>query len=109
MTESGRIRDQLKRSYKGQAWHGPSVRELLEGVTAEQAAKHPIGGAHSIWELVLHIIAWERVGRQRIIDWKAESVPDEEDWSQVTDTSETAWNAILEELERTTNALAETI
>ena len=34
MTEIERILDQLKRAYEGDAWHGPSVREALAGVTA---------------------------------------------------------------------------
>jgi hypothetical protein len=30
-----RIVEQLQRSFEGEAWHGPSVVEALEGVTAE--------------------------------------------------------------------------
>lgn len=58
MKETDRIRDQLERAFSGNAWHGPSVLEILENVTASQAAAHPIAGANSIWELVLHIGAW---------------------------------------------------
>ena len=39
---------------------------LLDGVTAEQAAAHPIPGAHSIWELTLHIAAWESACLRRL-------------------------------------------
>ena len=42
----------------GEAWYGDSAREILNGVTAEQAQAHPIANAHSIWELVLHVEAW---------------------------------------------------
>src|SRR5437879_1774677 len=59
MTEVERILDQLKRAYEGNAWHGPSVREALEGITAEQATKRPLANAHSIWELAHHIAVWE--------------------------------------------------
>ena len=38
MTEIERILDQLQRAYEGNAWHGPSVREVLTGITAAQAA-----------------------------------------------------------------------
>src|SRR6267378_3569421 len=38
MKETDRIVDQLRRAYEGEAWHGPSVREVLEGVTASQAS-----------------------------------------------------------------------
>ena len=59
MTEATRIADQLRRAFGGEAWHGDSVFEILDGVTAAQAAAHPIKNAHSIWELVLHIGAWD--------------------------------------------------
>lgn len=54
-TELQRLEEQLERALEGKAWHGPSVLEVLEGVTAHQAAAHPIAGAHSIWELVMHL------------------------------------------------------
>ena len=66
MTEVDRIRDQFRRAFEGEAWHGPSVLALLDGVTAQQAAAHPIPGAHSIWELTLHIAAWERACLRRL-------------------------------------------
>jgi hypothetical protein len=56
-TEVSRLDDQLKRALEGEAWHGPSVLESLAGISAAQAAIHPIAGAHSIWELVLHILS----------------------------------------------------
>ncbi|MGA2262460.1 MAG: hypothetical protein ABSH28_13620 [Acidobacteriota bacterium] len=39
MTEVERIADQLQRSMEGNAWHGPALLEVLEGVTAEEAAR----------------------------------------------------------------------
>ncbi len=42
MSETKRIKDQLSRAFDGEAWHGPSVFEVLAGVTAEQAAAHPV-------------------------------------------------------------------
>ncbi len=54
-TERDRIVDQLKRAFEGNAWHGPSVEEVLEGVTAARAAAKPIAGVHTIWEIILHV------------------------------------------------------
>ena len=105
MSELKRINSQLKRAFEGKAWHGPSVTELLAGVTAEQAAAHPIAGAHSIWELALHIATWERVGRRRIQESIPIDVSDEEDWPAVDDTSEAAWTKTLEELRSNHEAL----
>ena len=105
MSELKRLNDQLNRAFQGKAWHGPSVSEVLAGVTAEQAAAHPIPGAHSIWELTLHIATWERVGRRRIEEFTPIDVSDEEDWPPVTHTSDEAWAETLDELRHNHEAL----
>lgn len=89
-SEVDRIQDQYRRAFEGEAWHGPSVLALLEGVTALQAAAHPIPGAHSIWELTLHIAAWERACLRRLNGDTAQ-LTDEEDWQKINDGSEAAW------------------
>ena len=90
ITEVDRIRDQFRRAFDGEAWHGPAVLALLEGVTAAQAAAHPIPGAHSIWELTLHIAAWEEACRRRLQGDPAQ-LSDEENFRPINDTSEQAW------------------
>jgi uncharacterized damage-inducible protein DinB len=105
MSELKRINGQLKRAFEGKAWHGPSVSEVLAGVTAERAAAHPIPGAHSIWEVTLHIATWERVGRRRIEEFIPIDVSDDEDWPAVGDTSEAAWSKTLEDLRSNHEAL----
>jgi uncharacterized damage-inducible protein DinB len=96
-TEVERIRDQFRRAFEGEAWHGPSVLQLLNGVTAQQAASHPIPGAHSIWELTLHIAAWESACRRRLEGDRAQ-LTDAEDWQPITDTSEPAWESTKQSL-----------
>ena len=90
MTEIERIRDQLQRAFDGDAWHGPSVMQLLSDVTAQQAATRVFPGAHTIWELSLHIGAWEGACLARLQGARAE-LTDDEDWPAVMDTSENAW------------------
>jgi uncharacterized damage-inducible protein DinB len=97
MTEVDRIRDQFRRAFEGEAWHGPSVLALLDGVTAAQAAAYPIPGAHSIWELTLHIAAWERACLRRLNGDPAQ-LTDAEDWEAVNDISETAWEQTKQQL-----------
>jgi uncharacterized damage-inducible protein DinB len=109
MTETHRINNQLKRAYEGEAWHGPSLRDLLDGVTAEQAAAKPIPNAHSIWELVNHIIAWERIVKRRLEGEALNDVPDEMNFPPVTDTSEEAWQATLQSLAESNNSLRESV
>ena len=65
MSELDRIVNQLCHAWKGGAWHGPSLKEALDGITFMQAQEKPISGAHSIWELVLHLTTWTNVARRR--------------------------------------------
>ena len=99
MEEVQRIEDQLKRAFEGNAWHGPSVRELLADMSAERAIAKPLANAHSIWEIVLHIAAWERVVRRRLAGEDITPSP-EEDWPPVQEASEMAWKTALDSLEK---------
>ena len=109
MSEIKRIKSQLRRAFEGEAWHGPSVMELLKDVTAKQAASHPVAGAHSIWELALHIATWERFVRRRIVEATALDPTDEENFPTVRDTSEQAWRATVDEITRNHAELLETV
>ena len=97
MSEVDRIGDQFRRAFDGQAWHGPSVMSILEGLTAAQAAAHPIAGAHSIWELTQHIRAWESACLRRLGGDPAQ-LSDLEDWQPVNDASEAAWAKTKQDL-----------
>lgn len=99
MTEIERINEQLKRAFEGGAWHGPSVKEVLEGITAEKAAARPLSGAHSIWELVLHIAVWEEAVK-KWVRGETHKVTNELDWQKVTDPGEAAWKKTLADLEK---------
>src|ERR1043165_3879647 len=90
-----RLLIQLNAAYGGPAWHGPSLRELLEGVTEEQARAPPNATAHSILEIVVHVRAWMDAVSERLAG-SARELTTEEDWSDVARTS---WPVVLEELD----------
>ena len=94
MAEVERIADQLKRAFAGEAWHGPALAEILAGVTAPQAAARPLNGVHSIWELVLHIAAWEQACLRRLRGDRAQ-LSAEEDWRMPADMSESSWQQTI--------------
>ena len=100
MSEAVRIADQLRRSFHGQAWHGPAVLEPLADISAERAASRPLPNAHSIWELVLHISAWENVALRWLVGEIAElpHLAAEDDWPPVRETSASAWKQAADEL-----------
>jgi len=89
--------DQLLQGYAGDPWHGPSTSALLAGLTAEEAGAHPVAGAHSIWELVLHMTAWQNEVRKRLAG-KPATFPSEGDWRQPAEVSAAAWAAVRREL-----------
>jgi uncharacterized damage-inducible protein DinB len=110
MTEIERILDQLKRAYEGNAWHGPSVKEVLNGVTAAQAHARPLQNAHTIYELARHIAVWEDAGRRRLLGDPANiAISSTEDWPPADDTSEAAWEQAKAALDRGHQALVEAI
>jgi len=97
MSEVERILDQMDRAFSGDAWHGPPVMNLLDGLSAEDASKHPVHGAHSIWELVHHMGAWNAIVLHRLQGEDVE-VTTESDWPPVWEVSEAAWKRALENL-----------
>ena len=109
MREVERIADQLKRAHEGGAWHGPSIRELLADVTSEQAASRPFEGAHSIWELVEHIEAWERAILRRLGGDPAQIYNTEEDWPLAGGGTEETWASARWKLTETYVALREAV
>ena len=73
------LRDELRRSLHGPAWHGPSLLEALDDVSPREAQARPLAGAHSIAELAFHALAWvEEVTRR--LDGSAPSLPARGDW-----------------------------
>jgi uncharacterized damage-inducible protein DinB len=104
MDEIGHIKENLSRALEGPAWHGPALMELLRGVSAKQAAAHPIQGAHSIWEIVLHCIAWHRAVTKRL-QGEIIELEGEADWPPVKARDERAWQDCLGELNQSTQEL----
>jgi len=95
----------IKSSVTGPAWHGPAVMELLADVSAEQAAAKPIANAHSIWELVLHMDAWQAFALRICEGDPEEMLQGDADWPPVTDTSAEAWEAAKQSFVDTANRI----
>lgn len=109
MTEVDRVVGQLDRAFSGDAWHGPSVMRLLDGVTAAEAIARPIAGAHTIWELVRHIAAWKQEVTRRLDGLVARNLPAEEDFPPDADHDEASWRAALDALAASHRSLRERV
>ena len=104
MSEAERIANLHRCAFDGFSWHGPHVFEVLEGVDAARAARKPANGAHSIWEIVLHIRAWEEIVLRRLRGELVEPKT-EQDWPPVAGSGEGAWKAALVALRETHDEL----
>jgi uncharacterized damage-inducible protein DinB len=109
MTEAGRAAEQLRKAFEGEAWHGPAVLELLADVDAATAAAHPLPEVHSIWELVLHIAAWDDAVNRRIVLKRALQLNDAENFPVVQDKSAAAWKKVIAHVKRTHAELLRTV
>jgi uncharacterized damage-inducible protein DinB len=104
MSEIERIGDLLQFSYGGAPWHGPSLVQNLEGITAELAVKKPIPNGHCVWEIVQHVTAWinEVI---KVLDGEQYAVLTvEEDWPAIA-ADDAAWDAALSIMDSSQEAL----
>jgi uncharacterized damage-inducible protein DinB len=90
ITEIDRIRDQMERAFDGDPWCGPSLMSVLGDVSSELAARRVPGISHSIWEIVLHVSAWQGAVARRIVG-EPVAMPEEGDWQTIDDQGDPAW------------------
>jgi uncharacterized damage-inducible protein DinB len=88
----------VEQTQAGKPWYGPAITQVVEGLTVQQAAARPIPGAHSIWEIVLHMTGWVREVRRRL-DQGHPRMPDDGDWPEAPHPSEGNWWQSLDELQ----------
>ena len=98
--ESTRLADQLERSVRGGAWHGPALLPALEGITAGEALARPVAGAHTIHELVWHSAFWIDVARERLLGLPAKPLLPESDWPAAGEATTAGWEAARARLEQ---------
>ena len=98
--------DQLRRTHAGDPWYGSPRTKFLAGLTAAEAVSRPVAGAHSVWELVLHMTAWTNEVRRRVAGG-APAEPAEGDWPPVREATEAGWSEALAGLDRAHAALIE--
>ena len=101
-----RMSNQLVRTVTGPMWHGPALAELLRDVSSQQASARPIAGAHTIWELVLHTIAWADIARARLHAERIGDPAPQEDWPPVATNTGAEWTAAVSRLQESYQLLA---
>ena len=100
------LANHIKRTVAGPMWHGPALNEVLDGVSHDVAAGRPITGAHSIWELVLHVTVWADIARARLQGERIGDPSPADDWPPFGDTTDAAWTSAVERMRESYRALA---
>jgi len=80
----------------GNAWHGDPVWQILDGIPAQKAAARPVSSAHTIWEIVMHMIFWEGVATQRLAG-KSAGLVEELNFPAMPAVSEENWRRTLDD------------
>jgi uncharacterized damage-inducible protein DinB len=102
------LMDQIRTTFSGDSWHGPSVMKTLEGIDAAQASARPLGERHTVWELVDHMTYWleevlkslrdRRVPKpDKVVDWPGMG-SGEKQWRESVRRLEAAVNTLVDEL-----------
>lgn len=102
-TEIERIAWLLRGTYEKGAWHGPTVKEVLQDVTAETALTR-LPNTHSIIELVAHMTSWRTFVAKRLAGDTEFSVTKETNFPPTTD-----WAKALQELDNSQTILLEAV
>ncbi|MFI5171231.1 MAG: DinB family protein [Chitinophagales bacterium] len=100
MNESKNISKLFADLYNGNPWTCIKLSDILDGITADQAASRPIANANTIWQLVNHCVGWRENVLRKLHgeDFKS---PEDNYLSPIEDTSLNAWNALLDRLKKT--------
>jgi uncharacterized damage-inducible protein DinB len=75
-----RLIDQINRAWGGDAWHGPPLRPLLDGVSELESKQRPLPGVHTIGEIAMHVAVWIDVVTRRLHGEAFEPASAAEDW-----------------------------
>ena len=89
--------DTLRRSFDGDAWHGPALREVLADISAEEAGYRVAPTVHNIWEITLHIAAWAHEVARRL-KGAAPAEPAEGDWPAPGNMDKDGWEDTVQQV-----------
>jgi len=111
-----RIIDLLNDTYESeQAWHGPSVVEVLRDVSPKLADKRMSPSTHTIAELVFHMTTWRIFAVRKLQgdttfdiktqekNWKVFPIVDEFEWETLQMELSLSQEELVSELEKRTS------
>lgn len=108
-SERSILADQLERSFRGGAWHGPSLTEILGGLDPSLASWRPAPGVQTILESVEHLSFWFEEARRRLEGGSPDPNIEDRSWGRIHEDVRTDWETALASLESAHRGLREAI
>lgn len=90
----------LQEIFDGDPWYGDNIMKKLSAIDATAANWHPGNGAHSIAQLVKHMINWKRLVNEKLRDNSLHDIEmnSQEDWNtDLSIVSEEEWQQLINE------------
>ena len=106
MTDPKELARLVRQAVTGPMWHGPSIAEALGGINYVAANSRSVAGAHSIWEIALHIASWADIARTRLGEQIMRDPVRSKDWPPVPAPSPATWRQAVEQIGSAYDALA---
>jgi uncharacterized damage-inducible protein DinB len=99
----------LKEIFDGDPWYGDNIQKKLSSINAAQAAWQPHPGAHSIAQVLKHMINWKKQVIRKLETNDAGhdiQIDSKEDWdSSLTGTTPEEWQELVNEFTTTQQQL----
>ena len=104
LSEPQRIGQLLERTYAGDAWHGPSVRQTLADLSTARAVQR-LNDSHNVAELVRHMTAWRNFVINRLEGNTSYELSEEDNWSTINHLSQPRWEQLRVALDQSQQQL----
>lgn len=110
MKQTERIADLYRGATVKDAWYGPSLAALLKDVPPEMATTAPVPAAHTIGELLQHLLLWNERVRKTLEGSPMPKWEPEKEWAEAAVPWKellARWEASREQLEAALRAFPE--
>lgn len=101
------LTEQFQDYYDQEPWYGNSLLTILEGLTSADAFWQPSKNAHSVAELVSHMVYWRLALIKRLegdLDYKP-SMESEDNWQPLEKLKKEGWDNLKTRLEESQQTL----
>ncbi|MCJ8208803.1 DinB family protein [Mucilaginibacter sp. RS28] len=83
--------------FHGQPWYGRNIFDIISDVTFETAYEKPAGAAHTILEILLHMLSWTQEVTARL-GGKFAGTPEGDDWPKAGKPDEARLPQVINDL-----------